>query len=219
MMNPPATYTELFTASFMAGVPYYDVHAQQLTEQYESLEAHAVHHWLLDLLPNRAKAMALDVGAGSGRDAAWLASRGFKVWAAEPSAGMRQEAQRLHGGAAITWFDDQLPCLENVLAHAAKQGVSFDFILLSAVWMHLAPELRTTAFENLMSLLTAGGVLAVTLRCGPAPAERQIFDVSKEEIHQLSEKYGATVLRCISAPDQSGRPGISWIQMALQKKI
>lgn len=203
----------------MAGVPYYDVHAQQLTEQYESLEAHAVHQWLLDLLPTRANSMALDVGAGSGRDAAWLTSRGFKVWAVEPSAGMRQEAQRLHGGAAITWFDDQLPMLENTRAHATNQGVSFDFILLSAVWMHLASPLRATAFENLMSLLAAGGVLAVTLRCGPAPTEREMYEVSEEEIRQLSEKYGATVLRCISAPDQSGRPEISWIQMALRKDL
>jgi hypothetical protein len=38
----------------MPGVPYYDVHAQQLTEQYESLEAHAVHQWLMDLLPTGA---------------------------------------------------------------------------------------------------------------------------------------------------------------------
>lgn len=203
----------------MAGVPYYDVHAQQLTEQYESLEAHAVHHWLLDLLPTRAKAMALDVGAGSGRDAAWLASRGFNVWAVEPSAGMRQEAQRLHGGAAIIWFDDQLPSLENTRSHATKQGVSFDFILLSAVWMHLAPPLRATAFENLMSLLAAGGILAVTLRCGPAPAEREMYEVSEQEIRELSAKYGATVLRCISAPDQSGRPEVSWIQLALQKDL
>jgi protein-L-isoaspartate O-methyltransferase len=63
----------------MAGVPYYDVHAQQLTEQYESLEAHAVHHWLMDLLPMGSNSRALDVGAGSGRDAAWLVSRGFEV--------------------------------------------------------------------------------------------------------------------------------------------
>ena len=201
----------------MAGVPYYDVHAQQLTEQYESLEAHAVHHWLLDLLPTRDKAMALDVGAGSGRDAAWLADRGFNVWAVEPSAGMRQEAQKLHSGAAITWLDDQLPSLENTLSHAATQGVSFDFILLSAVWMHLAPALRPKAFENLMHLLAAEGVLAVTLRCGPAPIEREMYEVSEQEIRQLSEKYGATVLRCISAPDQSGRPEVSWIQMALRK--
>ncbi len=203
----------------MAGVPYYDVHAKQLTEQYESLEAHAVHHWLMDLLPTGVNSRALDVGAGSGRDAAWLVSRGLEVWAVEPSEVMRQEAQLRHTEAAITWLDDHLPELQRTRMAASQQGVSFNFILMSAVWMHLEPQLRTTAFKNLMGLLTAGGILAVTLRCGPAPAERQMYEVTEEEIRQLSTEYGATVLRCLSAPDQSGRPEVSWIQIALRKNV
>ena len=203
----------------MAGVPYYDVHAQQLTEQYESLEAHSVHQWLMDLLPTGINSRALDVGAGSGRDAAWLVSRGFEVWAVEPSEVMRQEAQKRHAEAAITWLDDHLPELERTRLAASQQGISFTFILMSAVWMHLAPQLRATAFKNLMGLLAAGGVLAVTLRCGPAPAEREVYEVTEEEIRQLSTEFGATVLRCLSAPDQSGRPEVSWIQMAVQKNV
>jgi SAM-dependent methyltransferase len=203
----------------MAGVPYYDVHAQQLTEQYESLEAHAVHQWLMDLLPTGVNLRALDVGAGSGRDAAWLVSRGFEVWAVEPSVLMRQEAQKRHAEAAITWLDDHLPALEHTRMAASQQGVSFNFILMSAVWMHLAPQLRATAFKNLMGLLTTGGILAVTLRCGPAPAEREMFEVTEDEIRQLSVECRATVLRSLSAPDQSGRSEVSWIQMALQKDV
>jgi hypothetical protein len=102
---------------------------------------------------------------------------------------------------------------------ASEQGVLFNFILMSAIWMHLAPQLRATAFKNLMGLLTAGGILAVTLRCGPAPAEREMYEVTEEETRQLSAEYGATVLRCLSAPDQSGRSEISWIQMALRKDV
>jgi SAM-dependent methyltransferase len=203
----------------MAGVPYYDVHAQQLTEQYESLDAHAVHQWLMDLLPTGANARALDVGAGSGRDTAWLVSRGFEVWAVDPSEMMRREAQKRHAGVAITWLDDHLPELEHTRMAASTQGVSFVFILMSAVWMHLAPQLRATAFKNLMSLLAAGGILAVTFRCGPAPPEREMYEVTEEEIRQLSAEYGATVLRCLLAPDQSGRSEISWIQMALRKNV
>jgi hypothetical protein len=85
--------------------------------------------------------------------------------------------------------------------------------------MYLAPQQRATAFKNLMDLLTEGGILAVTLRCGPAPTEREMYDVTEEEIRQLSVEYGARVLRCLSAPDQSGRSEISWIQMALQKSL
>jgi SAM-dependent methyltransferase len=146
-------------------------------------------------------------------------SRGFEVWAVEPSEVMRREAQKRHAEAAITWLDDHLPELDHTRMAASQDGVSFDFILMSAVWMHLAPPLRVTAFKNLMGLLAAGGILAVTLRCGPAPAEREMYEVTEEEIRQLSTEYGATVLRCLSAPDQSGRSEISWIQMALQKNL
>ena len=92
----------------MTAIPYYNTNAPALAQQYESLSAASVHSWLIDLLP-KTKTLALDVGAGSGRDAAWLASLGFEVIAVEPSAGMRAEAQRLHHSAQIQWLDDSLP--------------------------------------------------------------------------------------------------------------
>jgi ubiquinone/menaquinone biosynthesis C-methylase UbiE len=56
----------------------------------------------MNLLPMGVNSRALDVGAGSGRDAAWLVSRGFEVWAVEPSEVMRREAQKRHAEASIT---------------------------------------------------------------------------------------------------------------------
>ena len=53
----------------------------------------------------------LDVGAGTGRDAAWLARLGHEVVAVEPSAAMRAEAERRHPAARIRWIDDRLPGL------------------------------------------------------------------------------------------------------------
>ena len=49
---------------------------------------------LLEFVPRGRDLLALDVGAGSGRDAAWLASLGYEVVAAEPAAGMRREASK-----------------------------------------------------------------------------------------------------------------------------
>jgi len=69
-------------------VNWYDQNAEAVSEQYESVSPQDVHSWLVDLLPKPA-ASALDVGAGSGRDAAWLSSLGFDVVAVEPSKNMR----------------------------------------------------------------------------------------------------------------------------------
>ena len=60
------------------------------SRRYESVAAETVHGGLVDLLPI-APALVLDVGAGTGRDAAWLASRGLEVVAVEPSPARSHE--------------------------------------------------------------------------------------------------------------------------------
>ena len=56
-----------------------------------------------------APALVLDVGAGSGRDAAWLTRLGHDVVAVEPSPAMRAEAERRHADQRIRWIADSLP--------------------------------------------------------------------------------------------------------------
>ncbi len=55
---------------------WYDAHADELSDRYEAVPPQRVHGWLLDVLPS-TPATALDVGTGSGRDAAWLSRRGL----------------------------------------------------------------------------------------------------------------------------------------------
>ena len=108
---------------------WYEANAEAVVPQYEAIDPAALHGWFRDLLPG-APAAVLDIGAGSGRDAAWLASLGHEVVAAEPSAAMRREAACLHAAPRIRWTDDALP----ELAGAVRSGLSFDAVLLSAVW-------------------------------------------------------------------------------------
>src|SRR5687768_12696850 len=110
----------------------YNRKAPALVRRYESLSFEEVHASILDLVPP-PPARALDVGAGSGRDAAALADLGLRVFAVEPSAMMRMAAQRRHRDVTVRWLDDQLPHLSRV----RRSGLLFDFVLLSAVWMHL----------------------------------------------------------------------------------
>ena len=83
---------------------YYDSNAPHLAATYESLEAARLNAWFQDVLPV-APACVLDIGAGSGRDAAWLASLGYEVVAVEPSAAMVREAQRIHPESVIHWVE------------------------------------------------------------------------------------------------------------------
>jgi protein-L-isoaspartate O-methyltransferase len=73
---------------------WYDMQAATLVPRYGAVRPEALHAWWRNLL-RKAPSAVLDLGAGSGRDAAWLAGLGHAVMAAEPSTAMRQQGQRL----------------------------------------------------------------------------------------------------------------------------
>ena len=192
-------------------IAWYDANADAAAARYEGVPAERLHGWLADLLPE-APAAALDVGAGSGRDAAWLSSRGYDVVAVEPSPRMRTIARERHTEPAIRWLADSLPALR----HTVKTGLAFDVILLSAVWMHVAPSDRARAFRKLVNLLKPGGLIALSLRHGPAEATRGMHAVSADEIRQLARDHGALVERYSTAEDHLGRPDVRWTLLAVR---
>jgi SAM-dependent methyltransferase len=192
-------------------VAWYDAHASGQAVAYEAIDPAQLHGWLSGLMP-AVPALVLDVGAGSGRDAAWLAGLGHDVVAVEPSAGLRAEATRHHGGTSVRWVADSLPALTATL----RLGLTFDLILLSGVWQHVIPADRPRTLRKLLGLLRPGGVLAVTLRQGPPEAARAMHPVSLTELEQLTRELGAMVVRTAETPDQMGRPDITWTGVALR---
>ena len=192
-------------------IAWYDANGDTAAARYEGVPPERLHGWLADLLPT-APAAALDVGAGSGRDAAWLSSRGYDVVAVEPSSRMRTIARERHAEPEIQWLADSLPALRRTL----RTGLAFDVILLSAVWMHVAPSDRERAFRKLVNLLKPGGLIAFSLRHGPAGAARAMHEVSADEIRRLARDHGALVERCVTAEDQQGRPDVQWTQVAVR---
>ncbi len=190
---------------------WYELHAADVVAGYEAHPFERVHGWLLDRLPS-APALVIDIGAGSGRDAAWFAARGDAVIAVEPSESMRELAVRLHPSPAISWIDDRLPGLQG--CHAL--GVGADVILASAVWMHVPPVDRDRAFRKLVTLLKPGGFLAMTLRHGPDEHGRDMYPVSVPEIERLALRHGAHVEHCGLAPDELGRGGVQWDRVVVR---
>jgi SAM-dependent methyltransferase len=189
----------------------YDSQAKVLADRYDSLDFSKIHGWLLHLLPE-TRGSALDVGAGSGRDAKGLLKLGYDVVAVEPSTQMRQEGIKRHPDHGILWIDESLPGLDSLV----RQGLSFDLILLSAVWMHVSPDDRPRAFRKLVSLLKPAGILAITLRQGPSDTDRPMFDTSLDELERLAKAHGISVLHSGSEADHLGRSNIIWHHMAMK---
>jgi SAM-dependent methyltransferase len=199
-------------SSYLDVITTYDDQAGMLAERYEAVSS----EWMLaDVLPvipeGGASKLALDVGAGTGRDAAWLTSRGYQVIAAEPAAGMRRIAADTHGGG-IRWVNDALPSLD----HVHGLGLAYDLVLLSAVWQHVSPADRPRSFRKLATLMKPGGVLVMTLRHGPAPTGMQMHPTSTAEIEGLARTHGLEVLRVTASSDQGGRAEVTWNVIALR---
>src|SRR5450830_162830 len=167
------------------GTAGYQDKAADLAAQYESVEFEDVHREVLHLFP-AAPCTVLDIGAGSGRDAAALASRGHIVVAVEPTEGLRNEGKRRHPLPHLEWVDDHLPALDAI----QKRKHGFGLILLTAVWMHLQSEERRDAMQVLAGLLAPAGRIIMSLRHGPVPEGRQMFDVSAQETLALASKFG-----------------------------
>jgi SAM-dependent methyltransferase len=164
----------------------YDKRAAVFVHQYEQLDPESVHGSFLDYLPEGAGRLVLDIGAGSGRDAAWLRRKGFEVVAVEPSPGMRIAGQSLHPDPLIRWVDDRLPSL----AATHRLGLAFDVILLSGVLMHVTPGDRPRAFRKVASLLKPGGVLLISVRDGAGESDRPMWLVSRGEVEGYARTKG-----------------------------
>ncbi len=189
---------------------WYDDHAVEVIPAYEAVDPALLHGWLDDLLP-ASPGLIADIGAGSGRDAAWFASLGHDVLAVEPSPGMREHGARLHPGSRVRWLADSLPSLAATL----RLGLAADAVLLGGVWQHVLPADRPRAFRKLVGLLRSGGLLAITLRHGPDDG-RGMHPVSLDEVERLAREHGMAVVHVHHAPDALGRAGVSWTNVALR---
>ena len=170
-------------------------------------------HDLLHLFP-AAPSHVLDIGAGTGRDAAAFARLGHTVTAVEPTPELRAHAHRLHGDLAITWIDDSLPDLDRV--HAP--GERYDLVMLTAVWMHLDKPQRAQAMARVAPLVRPDGVMVLSLRHGPMPAGRRMFEVSAAETRALAARHGLATIHDSERPALLGGPAVWWSRLAFRRQ-
>ncbi|HEY8004292.1 MAG TPA: class I SAM-dependent methyltransferase [Phenylobacterium sp.] len=172
-----------------------------------------VHRHILHLVPVHP-ARILDVGSGPGHDAATLALRGHAVTAVEPTPELRKGAMALYRDLPIDWVDDCLPALEHLIA---ARPAPFDFIMVEGVWAHLTEAERVQACPILAGLLADGGVIAISLRHGPAAPGRITHPVSAPETIGLAEAAGLTTLVNVetgSIQAVNVASGVTWTRMA-----
>lgn len=190
----------------------YIENAASLIERYEGMAFPYKHEAVMHLLPSSPIA-ALDVGAGTGVDARWLAEQGHRVVAVEPTDAFREFGVAHHASPRITWVNDSLPLLSSLKPDERQFGL----IMVTAVWMHLSPAERVVGMPILARLLAPGGLLVMALRHGPVPAGRRMFAVSAHETIRLAAQ---SRLRCVfnlatdSLQAENRRAGVTWSRLA-----
>ena len=85
--------------------------------------------------------------------------------------------------------------------------------------MHLEPGQRPAGMFSLASLLAPEGVLVVSLRHGPLPAGRYMFEVSGDETMALASSHGlARVFKVVTESSQAVNraAGVTWTRLAFR---
>lgn len=202
------------TSSTTNTITHYSEKAQHYYDLYNSVNAESVHGDWKAFLQNTKAGIALDVGAGSGRDANWLAEQGWNVTAAEPADELRNLAQA-NSHNSVTWCNASLPALTAL----PQQPKTYDLILLSAVWMHLPEVERPPALKRLAELLSENGKMYISLRFGPNDEARPMHPVSYEEVATLAKDNGLSARNLNPVPSQDGlkRDDVKWVTVEVVK--
>lgn len=193
----------------------YEEEAPELLEHYERITFEDAHRHVLEFFP-QSPAAIVDIGSGTGRDAAYLATQGHRIVAVEPTHALRNAAMGLHPSPLIEWINDGLPNLDKITNREAE----FDLTLMAAVWMHLDQEEREKAMPIVASLMKTGGALIMNLRHGPVPKGRRMFEISDKEMLELAKEYqlhpvhqhnGESIMK------RNQDAGVTWSHFVFQK--
>jgi len=112
----------------------------------------------------------------------------------------------------IYWIKDSLP-------HLLKLGQNtYNFILISAVWMHIEPHDRKKSLRRISELMEAGGQLAITLRLGIPDPSRRMYPISAEEfLAQAADENLTPIYISKITKDSLNRRDVTWKKLVLQK--
>lgn len=150
---------------------------------------------LADLPPGRA----LDLGAGEGRNAIWLAGRGWQVTAVDFSAAGLAKAARLADarGVTVDWVNADLTGYQ-------PAPDTYDLVLIA--YMQFAPEPFRSLLGKASAALAAGGTLLVVGHDADNIAHGYGGPQDPERLHRADDIVAALPSLVIHRAGQASRP-------------
>lgn len=186
----------------------YRTHAADLGQRFRDVDAEEFLSPVVAHIP-KGPLRILDLGAGSGRDAAWFAARGHNVVAVEPVVELAAQAEREDTADRVEWIADALPELASL---DGPEG-EFDLAWLCAVWHHLDPDMRGQTLGRMAALVKPGGRLIISLRRSADVDGRLTFEAEPDPAIALAKAAGFALVdrkSAASVQTHNKMAGISW---------
>ena len=201
-------------------IQYYQQHAAETAAKYRSVDLTESRTQFRELFSSGGR--ILDIGTGSGRDAAALLSLGFEAFGLEPSEAMRAEAIAAYPQLSGRIFPYGLPLPED-----ADLGGPFDGLVCSAVLMHVPEEEWFEAAFSLKRLLRHRGRLWISVPLDRPGLDSECRDTAgrlfkplhPEYLLLLFERLGFKLLRRLEEDDKLGRTGIRWASFLFELDV
>lgn len=197
-------------------VNHYNRFAAKRAGIYEKSEMSSLQEVLLRYF--RAGTELLEIGCGSGRDAAFLIARERHVTATDASPGMIAQAKAAHPELADRFIHVPFP---PPVAHDVLKR-TFDGIYAIAVIMHIPDEEVFEFAFQIKSLLKPGGIVLLSFSTGRSgiadgrdDAGRLFRERSRGEIQLLFERLGFRLIDSTGNEDCRSRE-ITWHTLVMK---
>ncbi|TGN09676.1 class I SAM-dependent methyltransferase [Leptospira ilyithenensis] len=195
------------------GIEGYSISIDKFIDATTKIEFSELHKDFLIFLTDQ-NASILDIGAGIGRDAFYLANIGHSVIAVEPLQEFIDVGKKLYPHQNIRWINDSLPNLESLNLHHG----CFDFILASGIWHHLNDVEQLDSLIKIKNLLKPNGIFALSLRNGPPGLGTHVFPTNTTLTVIHAQKIGLKKIFLIENQPSliKSKKDVFWSKLVLQ---
>jgi SAM-dependent methyltransferase len=198
---------------------FYDSNARDMARRYEEVDFDApVDRFKQHLSPG---ARILEIGTGSGRDAARLVSGRYDVVGIDGSAAMIAEAISRHPELRGRLLRHRLP------EPLPFDDGGFDGVVSWAVLMHLRREALEAVFRDIGRVTAPEGIFAYSVNTERAGLDEEGHDGRKRRFtclpatgwERLHRAAGFETIEMIESDDITGRPGIRWVTVYARRTV
>ncbi len=198
-----------------ATINYYSKNVQTVAERYESVVSNLSESFGEAFKP---KSKLLDIGCGSGRDLALLASLGHECFGVDATPEFVVLSQSIH------------PELKSKVLHAALPnfeppfGGDFDGVLCSAVLMHIAESELVPAALSIKRCLKNHGRLLYSVPSKRLDVVTENRDANgrlfvpdqSDRLQKIFEQLGFSLITKWNNTDSLGRDSVEWISVLME---